>query len=215
MRLEIPFFPNTMGDGNQCMQVSCLSLIPYFTGKDLSAEELDVLSHRKKGYWTYTAQIVTVLHDLGLDVKYFSKIDPAPFLDGESFIRDHYGAVAEQILKHTDIPVLIDSIHQLQKYKLFQKKVLDAEELEIHLQQGHGIIMVVDYHKLLEKEGPYQGHAIVLTGYDKSHFFFHDSGPHNPTPHDIIPKKILLDAWNAPGTDNDVVVVYGKRANRR
>lgn len=215
MQINIPFYPNTSGDGNQCMQVSCLSLISYFTGRVLSVEELDGLSRRKKGYWTYTAQIVTVLHDLGLDVKYFSKVDPAPFLEGESFIRDHYGANAEQILKHTDIPVLIDSIKQIIQYKLFQKKILDAEELEVHLQQGHGIILLVDYNKILGTEGPYLGHAIVLTGYDKLNFFFHQSGPNNPTPHMIVPKKLLLDAFNAPGTDNDVVVVYGKRANRR
>lgn len=215
MRLDIPFFPNTRKNDSQCFSVSCLSLISYFTDKNLSLEEVDALLHQKKGYWTYTSQLATALHDLGLDVKYFSSADPTPFLEGESYIRDHFPEKAENIIAHTNVPVLISSIAQLVQYKLFQKKVLDAEEMEIHLQQGHGIILLVDANIILGNEGPFQKQAIVLTGYDKLNYFFHHSGADFPTPHLIVPKKRLLDAWNAPGTDHDVIIVYGKRANRR
>lgn len=215
MRLEIPFYPNSSKDDATCIRVSCQSLIAYFTGKVLTLEELDALFKKKKGHWTYTAQVATGLHDLGLDVKYFSNVDPAPFLDGETYIHDHFGEKAENILSHTDVPALINSINQLVQYKLFQKKVLDAEELEIHLQQGHGILLIVNSTIVLGKEGSFEKQAIILTGYDKSHFFLHHAGKDFPTPHMIVPKKILLDAWNAPETNNDAVIVYGKRANRR
>lgn len=215
MRLDVPFSPNPKKNDKECLTVSCWSLISYFTEKEISFDEIDALLHRKKGYWTYTTQLVTMLHELGLDVKYFSSEDPTPFLEGESYIRDHFPEKAENIIAHTNVPVLISSIAHLIQHKLFQKKVLDAEEMEIHLQQGHGIILFVDGTTILDNLGSFQKQAIVLTGYDKLNFFFHHSGADFPTPHMIVPKKRLLDAWNAPGTDHDVIIVYGKRANRR
>ncbi len=215
MRLEIPFYTALEASEQDCIHVSCLSLINYFAGKNYSLDEWYSLSKRKPGFLVYLSQMVAVLHDAGLDVKYFSRVSPLPYGEGETYIREHFGETAEHVLAHTDLPSLVNSIHQLVQFKLFQNKVLDAEEMEIHLQQRHGIILIVDGTIILGKEGPFQRQAIVLTGYDKSHFFFHHSGKDFPAPDMIVPKKTLLDAFNAPNTNNEVIIVYGKRANRR
>lgn len=209
--LDVPFYPNTTGDGNQCYQVAMKSVIKYFLNKEMSSEELDKLTKRKEGFWTYTPQVVPPLYDLGLNVKCYSKSALEPFLEGESYIRKYYGKDAEQILQHTDLEAMIWSIKNMQKYNLFEVRVLRYEEIEKHLREGHVPICLVNHKVILGKEGPYQGHAVTLTGFDSDNVYLHDSGPKDPTPNMKVKKQVFIEAWNANGTDNDVVITFGKR----
>ena len=121
MKLSVSFYENK-GDGNQCMQVTMKSVLKHFLDKDFSLEELDKLTGRKNGLWTWTSQVVIVLHDLGLRIKYYSKSDLEPFLQGEPFIRKHFGKDSDKILKFTDLPVVLESINKLLKYNIFEKR---------------------------------------------------------------------------------------------
>ena len=107
MMLEIPFCKNS-GDGKQCMQAAMQCVLKYFLNKDYSLGELDKLTKRKAGLWTWISQMALALHDLGLDIKLYSKTDLEPFLEGEPFIRKHFGADAGKILKFADLPVAIE-----------------------------------------------------------------------------------------------------------
>ena len=210
MLLSVPFYENK-GDGNQCMQVAMKSVLKHFLNKDFSLEELDKLTGRKTGLWTWTSQGVKVLCDLELEVKYYSKSDLEPFLEGEQFVRKHFGKDAEKILKFTDLPVVLESIKKLLKYNIFEKRKLPFGEVESHIKQGHVPLMLIDHSKLIGKEGLYQGHFVVVTGFDDQNVFYHESGPKNPEANKKVLKSIFIEAWNANGTDNDVVIVYGKR----
>jgi len=209
MKLSVPFYENK-GDGNQCMQVTMKSVLKHFLDKDFSLEELDKLTGRKNGLWTWTSQVVTVLHDWGLKVKYYSKSDLEPFLQGEPFIRKHFGKDAEKILQFTDLPVVLESIKKLLKYDIFEKRKLSFDEIESHIEQRHVSLMLIDHNKIVGKEGPYQGHFVVVTGFDDQNVFYHESGPKNPEANKKVLKSTFIEAWNANGTDNDVVIVYGK-----
>lgn len=52
---------------------------------------------------------------------------------------------------------------------------------------------------------------LILEGFDSKSIYYHESGPGDPTPNKKVSKKAFIKAWNANGTDNDVVLVYGKR----
>ncbi len=207
MNLSVPFYENRE-DGNQCMQVAMKSVLKHFLDKDFSLKDLDKLTGRKNGLWTWTSQIVTVLHDLGLKVKYYSKSDLEPFLQGEPFIRKHFGKDSEKILKFTDLPVFLKSIKTLLKYDIFEKRKLSFDEVESHIEQGHVPLMLIDLNKILGNEGLYHGHFVVVTGFDDQNIFYHESGPKNPGANKKVLKSTFIDAWNASGTDNDVVIVY-------
>ena len=71
-------------------------------------------------------------------------------------------------------------------------------------------MVLIDWNKVTGTMAPYQGHFGVLTGFDKDNVHFHNSGPAN-APDMRIRKETFMDAWNANGTDNDVLIVYGKR----
>jgi len=90
-------------------------------------------------------------------------------------------------------------------------KVLDENDIKSHIKDNHLPLILIDWNKITGKTGFYQGHMGVLTGFDNDNFFFHQSGPANPQPNMPIPKGKLMEAWNANETDNDIVIVYGKR----
>lgn len=209
-KIPVPFYENS-GDGSQCMQVAMQCVLKYFLDKDISLDLLDTLTHREKDMRTWTSQIVTVLYDLWLDLRYFSKEDIRPFLEWEPFIRRHFAADADKILQYTDVPVLVESVDHLMKYDIFEKRCVDREEIQDHIDEWHIPLMLIDYNYLSGAEWAYQWHFVVVTWYDEEHILYHESWPKNPEANKKIAKKLFIDAWNANGTDNDLVVVYGKR----
>jgi len=205
MLVDIPFYINNK-QGNQCLQVTMKTVIKHFLNKDISLEELDKLTGRKDHFWTYTTQAITVLHDLGLKLKYYSIEEFEPLLEGEPYIKKHFGKNAERILKFTDLPVLIKSIKKSLELDIFEKKALKLDDLEEYLEKGAISIINIDYNYI--KEGLFVGHYVIITGFDNDHIYFHNSGPDNPTPNQKVKKDILLKAWDA--AERDVIVVFGK-----
>jgi hypothetical protein len=210
MMNNIPFYEND-GDGNQCLQVASRSVIKHFLDKDYSLEQLDKLTGRKANLWTYTPQIVSVLHDVGLKIKYYSKEALEPFLGGEDYLREHYGKDADKILKFTDVSVVIKFIENLLTYDIFEKRKISISSIEKEVKKGHLPIVLIDNNVIAGKNNFYQGHAVVITGFDNEAVYYHDSGPNNPTPNKQIDKKTFVKAMDANGTDNDCIIVFGKR----
>jgi hypothetical protein len=207
---NIPFYEND-GDGNQCLQVASRSVIKHFLDKDYSLEKLDKLTGRKANLWTYTPQIASVLHDVGLKIKYYSKEALEPFLGGEDYLREHYGKDADKILKFTDVPVVIKFIENLLTYDIFEKRKISISSIEKEVKKGYLPIVLIDNNVIAGKNNFYQGHAVVITGFDNETVYYHDSGPNNPTPNKQIDKKTFVKAMDANGTDNDCIIVFGKR----
>jgi hypothetical protein len=207
---KIPFYENN-GDGNQCMQVAMKCVLKHFLDKEFSLDELDKLTGRKKNLWTYTPQIVSALYDIGLDVKLYSKEDLEPFLEGEPFFRKHYGKDADKILQYTDVPTVVKSTQTLISKNIFKKRILSLKEILNNLNKGYIPMVLIDYNKITRKDGFYQGHFVIITGFDDENIYFHESGPTNPEPNKKVKKEFFKEAINANGTDNDCVIVYGKR----
>ncbi len=155
MLLNIPFYENK-GDGNQCMQVAMQSVLKYFLNKEYSLEELDKLTRRKAGFWTWTSQIVPVLHNLSLTVKYYANTDLQRFLEGEKYIQKHYGKDADKILKYSDVPVIIKAIRKVLNHEIFEKKKLRGDEIEAEIKNGCIPLMLIDDNKIRQRQGFYQ-----------------------------------------------------------
>lgn len=187
------------------------SALDFFLYKKFSLKELDKLTGRKKDFWTWTSQIVPVLHDLGLKVRYFSNSDLEPFLNGERYFKEHFGQDADKILKFTDMPKVLKSIRTLIKYDLFEKKKITLEDIENYLNKGYLSLVLVDHNILMGKNDLYQGHMVVVTGFTNSYIYYHESGPERPTLNKRVKRQTFYRAMTANGTDNDVVVVFGKR----
>src|SRR5690606_19486699 len=95
--------------------------------KQYTLEELDSITQRKQNEWTYTSQIAYALHQLGLDVHYYSKYPIAPLLDGEAYFVKHYGKDAQNIIDHTNIPVIVESVKNLIALDIFEQKIVTIQ----------------------------------------------------------------------------------------
>ncbi|MDE1855097.1 MAG: peptidase C39 family protein [Candidatus Micrarchaeota archaeon] len=208
--LPIPFYPNTSDDPNRCAQVSMLSVLKYATGKDFEIEELDRATGRRIGLGTSTPQIAVALYELGLEVTYYSKTDASPWLEGEAGVRKAYGDAAEFTLKMADIPKIVEAVRKMGEYGIFELRQIGMDEIEEQLRKGRAIVALIDWNTIKGRNA-YQGHFVVVTGFDDASVYLHQSGPADPSQNMAIEKSLFLNAWNANGTDNDLIVVHGKR----
>ena len=211
MLLPLPYYRND-GDGYQCMQVAMKIVLKHFLKKDYSLADLDRITGRKEGgYNTFTQQIAPALYDLGLDVTYYTSGNPPEWLQGEDYIRAQWADEADKMLKVIDVQSMVAATRRLLDYAIWERKHLTIEEIEEALRQGHVPMALVDYHKIMPRYGRYKGHFIVLTGYDEKHITFHEPGPRYAAPNKKIEKGVFMTAWSAKGTDNDIIIVRGKR----
>ena len=208
--LDIPFYIND-GDWNQCMQVAMKSVIKFFLNKEVTLEELDLLTGRKPWLWTRTPQGVNALVNLWLDVQYYCATALEPFLAWESFIRSHFGKDADKILHYTDVEILVDSIKWLLGHDVFTKRMPALEEIEQWIWNNKAVIALIDANIVSWKQDSFQWHYIILTWFDENSLYYHDSWPTDAQANKKVSKTLFVEAWNANGTDNDLVIVSSVR----
>ncbi|MBI1973607.1 hypothetical protein HYS54_02235 [Candidatus Micrarchaeota archaeon] len=214
MILKIPFYPDA-GDGKQCAQVCMQMVLKHFLDKEFSVGELVQLTNRAEGLWTWPPQIVVALHDLGLKVTNYTDTTKAKFEEfvnnGEAYIRRHFKD-ADKILSYADVSAIAWAEKRMLELGLFETKKLALDDLKANLAQGHISIVLMDWNKIIGKEDTqYQGHLVVVTGFDDSSIYFHHTGPINPKQNMRVPAEVFERAWSAPGAENDAIVVFGKR----
>ena len=169
-------------------------VLEYYLDKKFSIEKLDELTSRKDKYYTWSTQFVSVLYELGLEIKdyTFDKIEPYYFHRKNHIIKK-WGADADYILSVTDLSTFLPSV----------KKAMD----------NHLIIITVDWNFVYGISGSFDGHFIVLTGYDKNNFYYHESGPKYICPNKSISKEKLEFAANLDKECQEIIIIYGKRKN--
>jgi hypothetical protein len=206
-KLDIPFYKQS-SSGN-CMQTQIkMALEYYYPEKEFTFEELDNLTGRTPGMWTWTSQLLPVLLDNKLDAYFYST---APYdkikEGGGEFIYEYYGGrVARTIIDKTNFKSFNYSVDKLKENDKFFNEKLELKDIENELKQSHVIILLIDSNVLSNRGGGYSGHGITITGMNETHFSIHDSGR---GPNLNFTKESLIEAWNAEGTDNDIIIIKG------
>lgn len=186
-------------------------VVKHFLGRDLSLAELDKLTGRSPQEWTWTTQCVSVLHQMGLQVRYYTTAPLEPFLEGPPFLYRHFGQeIAAKMLQFSNWPVTEASIRRCLQLGLSSLAPVTFQDVESGMARGYVPMIMLDQNVLESVPGSYNGHFVVLTGYDDHHVYYHESGPANMQPHRCVPKQRIVDSWLAPGTDKDLVMVYGR-----
>jgi len=177
MLINLPNYSNNI-DGTNCAQCVALSVLKHFFPKrKYTIEELAQKMKKKPKLWTYTHQILMLLWKEGLEAKMFSNFDLKDLLEGEKYILKNYEeADAKAILKNIDMPIMLETLKKALTLNLHTKKNITTKDLTCWLDKGYPIIVNVDWSILYEIKAPYDGHFVVLLGYDKDCFYFHENG---------------------------------------
>ncbi|MFH1316974.1 MAG: hypothetical protein ABII01_05640 [Candidatus Woesearchaeota archaeon] len=203
--LDIPYHEQV---GPSCVPAQVLMALDYYyPDSNYTLAQIDENVGRKDDKWVWFSQALPVLIDEGLDAYYYSA-SPYQNLTPEFTIRfygEEDGTVINQV---TDWVEFNRSRDYILASSRFYNKVLDWQTVEDEFRKGSVILMIIDIN-IADKieELPYSGHGIIITDIEKDTVTFHDS---NGRPNLKIEKSHFIKAWNAPGTDNDVIIIRGR-----
>lgn len=207
MKLDIPFYTND-GDGNQCFQACIRSVLSYYELPDRTLDELDVISSREPNGWTWSTQVVYTLDRLGIQNTLYTTQDIHAGLTVQDHLQELFGEDAEKYIQLTNVESVQTSTQWVISNERYKKSAVPKEELIRWLDEKQPVIALLDWNTVTNQEGSYQGHAVVITGYDENHFFVHNNGPRNAQAHLPIPYEKFFEA-QTPATDSDLIRIHG------
>ncbi|MBI4097556.1 MAG: peptidase C39 family protein [Candidatus Levybacteria bacterium] len=195
---SVPFFANTQDD-THCYQAAIASVLGHFQpDRSFTFGELDQMSAKKEGLWTWESQMGINLIAAGYEVVAIDDFDmPAFIQDGVGYLRRQYGdEVAEEQAEHSDIEQEQGLMAEYLKVGNHIQRAPNIEDIRSFLKKGYLVICTVNSKSLDGKEG-YVGHFVVVYGIDGNCILFHDPGlPPQPNRSETL--EIFNRGWASP-----------------
>ena len=205
--LSVPFVKN---DGGRCGQACALMALAYFfPNKKFTFEQIDQMVGRNEGMWISPLQSAVALDQLGLEAKVFSS---AGITEGRQAVIDSFkrmfGPDFGSLMSKVDLDVWERFAAIARKEGLFEIRENSCGDLKNYFDQGCLAIPKVDHNILLDGEGGFRGHFVLIVDMDDQTVTVHD-----PTDGPALkyPVEIFNRAYTVPGANDDVLVVYGKK----
>jgi hypothetical protein len=200
--MDIPFFPNT-GDGTHCFQAAMkMALAVMWPERDFSYEELDRISMKLPGKWTWPTAAMLWMIEQGLALSLIEDFDYRAFAErGGAYLVERYGKeVGEAQMAHSDVEVERDVSRRFADVAPIERRSPTIEDLVSEMQRGAVVIVNINAAPLYDLEG-YSGHFVVLCEIADDAVVLHDPGL-PPNPGVRVPLDRFLAAWAYP-TDRD------------
>lgn len=174
--MQIPFYKNT--DNTHCFQaVLRMILKHYWPDKDFTWQELEKITAKVDGLWTWPTAGMLWLNKHGFEVHDVEAFNYATFTDkGGDYLVDLFGEkVGQEQIDHSDIEQEIKYAKQIIEKNLYESRIPEILELKERLDQEYLLICNVNSRALNGKYG-YAGHFVLLIGYNDDGFIMHDPG---------------------------------------
>lgn len=191
------FFENP--DRSHCFQAVLRSVLRQaFPDRDYTWEELDRLTGKRPGLWTWPTTGLLRLREMGLEVVIRESFDYRAFADrGEEYLAEHTGAdVAREQAAHSDLPYEREAARRFLERGVPENGLPGFEDLEALLRQGYSIVCNVNRAPLMGRPG-YSGHFVLVYALDESSVLLHDPGPPGQ-PARRLPRDLFMAAWAFP-----------------
>lgn len=196
-----PFYENF--DSSHCFQCCLRGVLEYFNPEKMwTWQELEELTGKRPGLYTWLFKTCSELPDIGYEVVVISDLNISAFaIDPEKEIHKFYSEEgAKNQIKNT-------ALEDEQKYAKAMLSKVDSitlkersytvEDIEQLIADGYLIIPTINPYKLYDSSG-YSGHAVLLYNVEADQGVYHDSGPHNAQ----AGRKRPLNKFVEAGLDN-------------
>jgi hypothetical protein len=195
MHPSVPFFGNTR-DNTHCYQASIRMILKYFLPKKtFTWKELEKLSAKVEGKWTWPTQMLLNLKKMGFDLVLIDEFDIDAFIErGDAFLLEVFGKKAGEAQIQNS-----DTAQERRLYKEFRKEMTPQlrkatlRDIRSLLKQGYLLEIAVNA-SALNKQKRYSGHSVVVYGYDKKYIYLHDPGL-PPLPGRKVTHDVFRKAW--------------------
>jgi hypothetical protein len=195
---NVPFYSNTPDD-THCFQAGLKMMLKYFMPeKDFSWEELDKVTAKVEGLWTWPIAGILWLKKMGFDVVDIEIFDYQKFADeGEKCLFEFYGQeVGKEQVAHSDIAQERKLAKELSEAHMVQLRLPTIEDITDLLRDGYLIGCMLNSKALNGKVG-YVGHSVVIKGVYENQLILHDPGL-PPLENRKVDFTVFEKAWAYP-----------------
>jgi hypothetical protein len=209
---NVPFYGNTP-DGTHCFQAALRMVLKYFSPeRDFTWEELERITAKPEGKWTWPIAAALWLEDNGFEVKFIETFDYDDFSRrGAEYLLDTYGKeVTDAQVAKSDIEQEMRLAKELAGKVSEEKRIATADDIRALLGEGFLIIANINSRVLRGKEG-YSGHSVVVKGFNEDGFVIHEPGlpPIENMPVDLA---FFEKAWAYPSEEaKNILAVRPKK----
>lgn len=176
MRNDVAFFENT--DNTHCFQAVIKMILKYFWPKqEFSWQELEAITAKVDGLWTWPTACVLWLHRQGFEVKDVEPFNCLDFIErGGDYLIDVLGEeVGKAQIAHSNIAQEISLAKSMIEEGLHEDRIPVLTDIKAQLDAGYLVICNINSHTLNGRSG-YAGHFVLITGYQGDSLIMHDPG---------------------------------------
>lgn len=195
---KVPFYANTPDD-THCYQASLKMVIEYFEPERmLDWHELDTITNKPDGQWTWPMAGMTWLAKNGYRVTNIENFDYQQFIDNPiAYMTTLWGSdVVTEQEAHSDTPLAQKDAQEFIKHIATEQRSPAIAEIGEYLRNNHLVMCMVNAHILNDRPG-YVGHSVVVIGEEGDNFIIHDPGL-PAQKHRIVSKELFEKAWSDP-----------------
>jgi ABC-type bacteriocin/lantibiotic exporter with double-glycine peptidase domain len=196
MKLKVPFYKQTPLN---CGPTALRMVFSYF-GNDTDISVIENLVNKKDGKGVSTILLAIAAAELGFKTEFYSK---SIYFNEDHLKKDYYKKHAD-ITSHEQSKIIVNEARN-KGIQLFEKSITLNEILQ-KITTNSLPIALLDWNIVKGKKG-YNGHFVVIVGYDKDNVYVHNQSFRNPKPFMKIPIEFFEKARKADGTDEDLVII--------
>ncbi|EKE18672.1 MAG: hypothetical protein ACD_9C00265G0003 [uncultured bacterium] len=211
---NVPFYSNTPDD-THCFQAALKMILKYFQSeKDFSWEELEKMTAKVEGLWTWATAGVLWMQKNGFDVKNIESFDYHLFIEkgGEYLVEEFGEEMGVAQIKNSDISQEQKLAKEYLENIIVKKRVPIINDLKKFLEDGYLIICNVNSQALNQNIG-YCGHSIVIKGIEDDKLIIHDPGL-PPLENRHVSFDVFESAWAYPNEKAKNIIAFKLKNNK-
>ena len=200
--MKIPFYPNT-GDGTHCFQAAMrMALAALVPEREFSYEELDRISQKLPGRWTWPTAAMNWMIEGGLEIKLIEDFDYGDFAArGGDYLIERYGEeVGRAQMEHSDVEFERGISREFAAHAPVERRPAEIRDIKAEIDRGAVVIVNLNAAPLYGREG-YSGHFVVVLDVADDRVRLHDPGM-PPAPDREVTLDRFISAWGYP-TERD------------
>lgn len=204
----VPFFANT-SDDLHCYEASLRMILKFFQpDREYSWEEMETITGKKEGLWTWPQQGMLWFQEHGFDVVNIETFDYPRFVEtGVNYLFELYGEEgAKEQLAHCDIPAEIEICKQFYKEVKTELRLPTWNDIKHLLEKGYLLGCLINSAALNNISG-YVGHFVVIKGITDSTLILHDPGL-PPQENRIVTYQTFERAWANPDENTKNIAAF-------
>lgn len=205
-KLDIPFIKSR---GFECGQ-ACASMIVKFYYPDFEPDfdKINKIIHHTKNTYTFPPQLAILLNHFGVKSKVYSSDDIKRSDEDPKQFKRWFGDDYEYEMKSINLDSFNWMVDEMRKDKLFMLKKTKFNELLELFGKDYVVGIPIDWNTLINKNGSYEGHFVVISGIENNNILVHDPDIGSFQKYNI---KLFEKAWEHPAIADDYLVAYSKK----